>query len=446
MVSLSAEPDTLRVRLTRGERWAALRRNDVTVPWAEVRSVEAVADPFRLVLGLRAPGLALPWRTKIGTWRSHGRKTFAVTRKGLPGLRITLQHSSFDEILVNAGDLTALLEQIAARLPSEPDGTGGPVARLVSFPAAGGRQRVTLAGTVVLPPDGAQVRAAAVLVGGSGPLDRDANAPRVKLGLGRDLAAALAAAGIASLRYDKRGVAASGGSYLAAGFHDNVHDARAAIGFLAAQPECAGLPMFVIGHSEGAMIATALAAEPGNALAGVVLLAGPAKTGEQTLVWQAAQIAPTLPKPVKLIMKLLRTDDANQQRKTLDRLKASTADVTRMQGARVNAKWFRESMAFDPKPALAAVTAPVLAITGDKDLQVDPADLDVIAATARGPVTTRLVPDLTHILRRDPAAPSVRAYRALVKQPVDGVVLSDISTWIDSVVRSPTTLESSVDG
>ena len=123
MVSLMAEPDTLRVRLTRGERWAALRRNDVTVPWAEVRSVEAVADPFRLVRGLRAPGLAVPWRTKIGTWHSHGRKTFAVTRKGLPGLRITLQHSSFDEILMNAGNPAALLEQITARMPSEPDGT-----------------------------------------------------------------------------------------------------------------------------------------------------------------------------------------------------------------------------------------------------------------------------------------------------------------------------------
>ena len=55
---------------------------------------------------------------------------------------------------------------------------------------------------------------------------------------------------------------------------------------------------------------------------------------------------------------------------------------------------------------------PVLAITGDKDLQVDPADLDIIAATVAGPVTIRRVPDLTHILRRDPAAPTLGAYRA----------------------------------
>ncbi len=310
---------------------------------------------------------------------------------------------------------------------------------MVAFPAGEGHSAtVRLAGTVELPPTGTPVLAAAVLISGSGPVDRDTNMPRARLDIGRELARSLASSGIASLRYDKRGIGASGGSYLATGFTDNIDDARAGIGALAAQPECAGVPIFVIGHSEGAMIATALAGEPGGPLAGAILLAGPAKTGKQTVIWQAAQIAPTLPKPVKLIMKLLRTDPAKQQRKALDRLEASTTDFTRMQGVRVNAKWFREFLAFDPKPALAKITIPLLAITGDKDLQVDPADLDVIAATVRGPVTARRVPDLTHILRRDPAAPSIRAYRALAQQPVDAVVLNDISRWTGSVVQNRT--------
>jgi hypothetical protein len=457
MVAITAGPDLLHIRLTRGERWAALRRTDLTVPWDQVRCVEAVADPFRLVRGLRAPGLAVPWRTKIGTWRGHGRKTFAVTRKGLPGLWITLRGSAFDQILLSAPNPIPMQAQITARL--QPDPAGGPVQRVIAFPAGTQSTEVTLAGTVLLPPAGRPVLAAALLISGSGPLDRDGNGPRAPLGVGRELAQSLATAGIASLRYDKRGVGASGGSYLATGFNDNIDDARAAIGSLAAQPECDGVPIFVIGHSEGAMIATALlpicqtradpvpelagarlvpvTADPGTALAGAVLLAGPAKTGEQTVIWQAAQIAPTLPKSVTLIMRLLRTDPAKQQRKALDRLKASTTDVLRMQGVRVNAKWFREFLAFDPKPALGAITVPLLAITGDKDLQVDPADLDVIAATIPGPVTTRRVPDLTHILRRDTAPPSVRAYRTLLKDPVDAVVLSDISRWIESVVRNP---------
>jgi len=144
-------------------------------------------------------------------------------------------------------------------------------------------------------------------------------------------------------------------------------------------------------------------------------------------------------------MKLLRTDPAAQQRKSLDRLEASTTDIIRMQGVRVNARWFREFLAFDPRPALGAVTIPVLAITGDKDLQVDPADLDVIATTVRGQVTVRRVPDLTHILRRDPAPPNLRAYRALLKQPVDAVVLSDISRWIESVTQNPATVRQVAD-
>src|SRR6185312_9289904 len=93
----------------------------------------------------------------------------------------------------------------------------------------------------------------------------------------------------------------------------------------------------------------------------------------------------------------------------------------------------RELLAFDPIPVLRAITVPVLAITGDKDLQVDPADLDEIAANVRGPVTVRRVPDLTHILRRDPAEPSIGAYRKLLREPVDGAVLQDISAWIRSV-------------
>jgi pimeloyl-ACP methyl ester carboxylesterase len=423
MAVITAELDMLRVRLTRGERWAALRRTDLTVPWDQVRSVEAVADPFRLVRGLRAPGLAVPWRTKIGTWRGHGRKTFAVTRKGLPGLRIILRGSAFDQILLSVANPVPLQSQMTARLT--PDPTGTPVERVVAFPA-GDQSQATLAGTVLLPPAGRPVLAGAVLITGSGPLDRDANAPRAALGVGRGLAQSLAAAGIASLRYDKRGVGASGGSYLATGFAGNVDDARMAVGSLAAQPECDSVPIFVIGHSEGAMIATAL--------------------GEETVVWQASQIAPSLPKPVTLIMRLLRTDPAKAQRKSLDRLKASTTDVIRMQGVRVNAKWYREFLAFDPKPALAAITVPVLAITGDKDLQVDPADLEVIAATVRGPVTTRRVPDLTHILRRDPAPPSTRGYRALLKQPVDAVVLSDISQWIESVAANPAAAAQAADG
>ena len=102
MASVSSEPDALHIALSTGDKWSALRRTDLRIPWADIDSVEEVADPFRLVHGLRAPGLAVPWRTKIGTWRSAGRKIFAVTSAGVPGIRITLRDNEFGEIMLSS--------------------------------------------------------------------------------------------------------------------------------------------------------------------------------------------------------------------------------------------------------------------------------------------------------------------------------------------------------
>ena len=436
MVSIRLDEGALQVNLSRGEKLSALRRTDVVIEWRQVRSVEAVADPIRLVHGLRAPGLGIPGRTKIGTWRSKGHKTFAVTHKGAPGVRIMLQDNTFDEMLLSVKDAVTLAGEIASRLGEIGTTAGTPVDRLVAFPS----NEITVAGTVLLPTAaedaaGQAVRAAVVLITGSGALDRDGNDRRAPIDVSRQLADHLVKSGVATLRYDKRGVAASGGEFLRAGLLDNIDDARAAVHMLAAQPECSNVPLLLIGHSEGALIAQALSAGPESTVDGAVLLASPAKPGEQLLVWQAEKIAPTLPKPIRLILRVLRTDPVKQQRKFLQRISASSTDVVRMQGRKINAKWFRELLAFDPETHLRAITVPVLAITGDKDLQVDPDDLDIIASTVIGPVTTRRVSDLSHILRRDPASPTLGDYRRQIKEPVDNAVLQDISSWIDEFLQ-----------
>lgn len=63
-------------------------------------------------------------------------------------------------------------------------------------------------------------------------------------------------------------------------------------------------------------------------------------------------------------------------------------------------------MAHDPREDLRRIPVPVLALTGEKDLQVDPADLEVIAATVPGGATIHVVPELTHTLRGQPGPPS----------------------------------------
>ena len=368
MAQLVVGPDAFHVRLSLGEKIGGLH-GDLTVPLSQVRDLEAVAEPCRVVQGIRAPGLGVPGRIKIGTWRSKGRKTFAVARRGQPGVRIRLHDNTFDQVVLSVPDGPGLVADIRKAAGAA---RGSDREHHLTFRSGG----VDLAGSVLLPPAGQPVRAAAVIIAGSGPIDRDGNSPGAPLSVSRNLAASLAGSGIATLRYDKRGVGASGGEFLGAGLSDNIDDARAALAAVADDTGCAGAPLFLIGHSEGAAIATVLGAEssrPADStsprLSGVVLLAGQTKTGDQTLRWQAAMIGPTLPAPVKAIMRLLRTDVSRQQAKALQKLKASTADVVRMNGARTNAKWMREFMTLDPTAYLSRITVPVLAITGDKDLQ-----------------------------------------------------------------------------
>ncbi len=284
-----------------------------------------------------------------------------------------------------------------------------------------------LAGTLTLPEAAGPVPAV-LLAPGSGPLDRDSNHRRARFGVTRDLAHALADAGLASLRYDKRGVGGSPGDWRRAGFSDNVDDLVRARDALAARPEVDGDRVVLAGHSEGALLAAAAAAR-GVPVAGVVLLAGSATPGDELLRWQTRQIQPTLPAPVRALLRLLRTDLEQKVAANHERIRATTTDVARIGGVRVNARWSREFLAHDPRTDLARISAPVLAVTGGKDLQVPAADLDVIAATVPGPVETLCIPDLTHTLRRQPGAASMRAYRRELRRPVDAEVLATVTAW-----------------
>ncbi|MBB3086548.1 alpha/beta hydrolase family protein [Geodermatophilus sabuli] len=289
-----------------------------------------------------------------------------------------------------------------------------------------------LAGTLTLPDASPTPLPAVLLAAGSGPIDRDSNHRRMRFDVTRQLAHTLAAAGIASLRYDKRGVGASPGDWRAAGLSDNVDDLGRAHDTLAARPEVDPARIALAGHSEGALLAAALAARggrAGNGIAGVVLLSMSATPGEQLLRWQARQIGPTLPAPVRALLRLFRIDLEAKVAANHARIKATTTDVARIGGARVNARWHREFLAHDPRGDLARLHLPVLALTGEKDLQVPAGDLDAIAATVPGPVEVHRVPDLTHTLRRQAGPASLRAYHAELRSPVDPEVLRTVVDW-----------------
>ncbi|MFF9512477.1 alpha/beta hydrolase [Streptomyces sp. NPDC014724] len=273
--------------------------------------------------------------------------------------------------------------------------------------------------------------AAALLIPGSGRVNRDSDArlpggPMLRTGITRAVADTLAKARVSTLRYDKRGVGDSDGDFLRAGMEDGLADARAALTWLA--DRAAGLPLLVVGHSEGAWYAAQLAADA--QVAGAVLLSAAARPGGDILAWQAEQLASRLPLPVKLVLRVLRTDLGRAQRRNLERITASDEAEMRLQGQRVNARWTRDFVACDPAPALARITVPVLAITGGGDLQVPPEDVDVIGRLVHGPFQGHVVAGLSHLFRPDPQSLGPKGYRRAVRQPVSTQVLELVSEWV----------------
>ena len=287
----------------------------------------------------------------------------------------------------------------------------------------------TLVGSLLLPAAGLGPFPAVLLITGSGRLDRNANCRRLKVGVSLQIAIALAQRGIATLRYDKRGVGQSSGNFLSTGLYDNIADAGAALIALAARPEIDAKRLFVLGHSEGALIATALAAT-NTQLVGVVLLAGFAKTGAETLRWQVQRILPTLSAMQRLLVRLLRIDVAAKAAKVHERLRNSSTDTLRIGLVRINAKWFRELQAHDPSADFRKMRVPVFALTGDKDLQVNPDDLARMTDLVNAPIETHRPPDVTHLLRAEAGPASLRTYKKQAKQPMAPIVLDLLTHWL----------------
>lgn len=250
-----------------------------------------------------------------------------------------------------------------------------------------------LHGTLALP-DGAVRPPAVLLIAGSGPTDRDGNssmAPGAHQAL-RLLAAALADAGIASVRYDKRGVGQSAGAGPREAdlrFDTYVDDAVAWLRQLQADGRFAGVG--VVGHSEGALIGTlAVQRAPARAL---VSIAGPARRASEVLREQlAGKLPPELAARSEQILAAL------EQGRTLPGAPAALAALYRDSVQPYLASWFR----YLPADAFAAVQVPALVVQGDTDIQVGVDDARaLLRANPRAQLL--LVPGMNHVLKAVPA-------------------------------------------
>lgn len=276
--------------------------------------------------------------------------------------------------------------------------------------------------------------AALVLVAGSGPNDRDENV--MGFAVFRTLAEKLAAAGYASLRYDKRGAGDSGGDYSQATVEHFAHDAAAAVAALRARSEIDPARVGILGHSEGAMLAPQIAklcAQQGGAPWCAVLLAGSAATGREIILEQfehglaqagldsaAAQAKRTLQHQVFAYLEgkvdwegVVALADSSD-RKTLE-----------MQKEMIGGAWFRSFIAYDPKPYFAQLAAiPVLILHGELDTQLPPHHGAAVrdALKAAGSRTVSYVParGVNHLFQKATTG-EVSEYATLAKEFAPGI-------------------------
>lgn len=317
-----------------------------------------------------------------------------------------------------------------------------------------------LAGTLTLPPaDGPHP--AVVLISGSGPQDRDETILDHKPFL--VIADTLTRRGIAVLRVDDRGVGRSGGSRTGATSDVYANDALAAVTFLAGRADIDAQRIGLVGHSEGGIIAP-IAAARSTAIAFIVMLAGPGIPGFELAVLQtrAMQTAAGASRAivefnVKLQQRVIailmsNTDETIIRRevdvvlkdalagvglddeKTLSRTRAAMEDEIK----KALDPWQRFFMQYDPRLALTTLRIPILAMNGDKDVQVPAAEnLAAIerafrdAGNANG--RTLVMPGLNHLFQTADTG-SITEY-AEIEETLAPAALTAMGDWLVAEVN-----------
>lgn len=262
--------------------------------------------------------------------------------------------------------------------------------------ATGGEQEVALAvaggvlhGTLSMP-DGQGKVPVVLLHAGSGPTDRNGNSAMLpgQNNTLRMLADALARNGIATLRYDKRGIGASasaGRSEADLRLDDYIDDAAAWLRQLRADPRFTKVLM--AGHSEGALIA--MVACQRAQLDGCVLIAGAGKALDDIL---RVQLKPRLPPDLyaqneRILLALKRGEQVSDVPPALLALYRPSVQP-----------YLISSLKVDPRAAVGALRMPLLILQGATDLQVSVADAQALSGAAPA-ARLVIVPGMNHVLK-----------------------------------------------
>lgn len=318
----------------------------------------------------------------------------------------------------------------------------------VSYPNAAA-PGVTLAATLTIP-DQATPYPAVILISGSGANDR--NEDIMMHQPFAVIADYLSRHGVAVLRFDDRGVKGSTGNHAMATSADFATDALAGLLYLKGRNDLKISKIGMLGHSEGGVIAPMAAIQSAD-VAFIVMLAGTGVRGDKLLTEQTELVLRSNGTPEDEIKKgrasneklyeiIVKSKSSKQARKKLEssmRQSVEKGDSAMSDAqmkaiiSQINNVWFRYFLKHDPAPVLEQVHCPVLAINGDKDIQVSATqNLPTIEAAlkkAGNPdVTIRLFPGLNHLFQHCEAC-TVAEY-GKIEETIAPEVLEAVGSWI----------------
>jgi hypothetical protein len=307
---------------------------------------------------------------------------------------------------------------------------------------------VTLAGTLTVPPSRGP-HPALILLTGSGAQTRDEDVFGFRVFAA--LADTLTRLGVAVLRFDDRGTGGSGGNPADVTTQGYAGDARSAFEFLRTDPDIDRTRIGILGHSEGA-VAACLAAAKQSAISFLVLMAGPSLRGDAVILGQietlgrAAGLTSTeigeQSSLQRRVYDVVRSDagwDSLQALLVREALRRSPGADTlvRMQVEGqmrlIRSPWFRSFIDLDPAIPLRQVSVPVLALLGEKDMQVPPATNQPILEglrekEGRKNLTVMLVPGANHLFQS--ANTGHPGEYATLKREFSGEFLDRLIPWV----------------
>jgi len=255
------------------------------------------------------------------------------------------------------------------------------------FPLVLHRANASIYGTLTLPETAARKLTVCLIISGSGPTDRNGNNPAMKNESLKLFTHALADSGIASLRYDKRGIGESviprmNESDLR--FEDYVNDATAWVEEL--KKDKRFNRVVIAGHSEGSLIG--MIASQKN-VDGFISLAGTGIPAGQLIADQISLQAPALADEAKSVI------DSLEAGKTVSDVNPVLSGLFRTSVQPYLISWFR----YDPAVEIARLSIPVLIVQGEEDLQVHTEDANKLFAASKSG-KEEIIPGMNHILKK----------------------------------------------